>query len=253
MAFLLLHGLGGDRDQPLSLVGPCLPAGARVLAPDLRAHGQSPVVGAPRDFAFESVTGELLEQVKAEGFGDEPLTIIGISLGAALSLRLALTGALPVERLVLLRPAFTDQHTPDHLAVFPVIGELLHRHPADLAEKLFRTTGAYRNIRQESELGAAGMIEQFRKPDAGARAIRLVEFPRNRAFEPDDRTLVAAPTTIIAAPRDPVHPLSVAELWSRKLPGSQLIRLPARDDGLKQYVAATRAAARAALRQPPRH
>jgi len=247
MAFLLLHGLGGDRDQPLSLVGPCLPAGARVLAPDLRAHGESPLIGGARDFALEAVTKELVGEVQAQGFDDEPLTIIGISLGAALTLRLAFSGALPIERLVLLRPAFTDQPTPANLTVFPVIGELLHRHPPRLAEKLFRSTRAYRSIREQSELGAAGMIEQFRKPDAAARAIRLVEFPRNRAFEPDDRPL-AVPAAIIAAPRDPVHPLTVAELWNQKLPGSTLTRLPARDDGLKPYVAATRAAVRAALR-----
>jgi pimeloyl-ACP methyl ester carboxylesterase len=247
MAFLLLHGLGGDRDQPLSLVGPCLPQDARVLAPDLRAHGASPLVGGPSDFAFDSVTAELVDEVRKRGFDDEPLTVIGISLGAALTLRLFYSAALPIERLVLLRPAFTDQPTPSNLTVFPVIGELLHRHPAERAEKLFRGTGAYRSIREESELGAAGMIEQFRKPDAAARAIRLVEFPRNRAFGPSDPLPPAVPTVIIAAPRDPVHPLSVAELWNRKLPGSTLARLPARDDGLKPYVAATRAAVRAAL------
>src|SRR5690606_21862805 len=129
MAFLLLHGLGGDRDQALSLVGPCLPEGARVLAPDLRAHGSSPLIGNPGDFAFDAVTAELLGEAKAQHFDHEPLTIIGISLGAALTLRLALSGALPIDRLVLLRPAFTDQPTPANLTVFPVIGDLLHRHP----------------------------------------------------------------------------------------------------------------------------
>ncbi len=252
MPYLLLHGLGGDREQPLSLVGPCLPEGAKVLAPDLRAHGGSTLIGSPADFAFDRITTELAETVRAEGLGDEPLTVIGISLGAALALRLHLAAALPVERLVLLRPAFTDQAVPPNLAVFPVIGELLHRHSAERAEKLFRLSGVYRRIREESALGAAGMIEQFRKPDAAARAIRLVELPRNRAFEPGDRP-GSVPTTIIAAPRDPVHPLSVAELWKQKLPGSSLVTVPARDDGMKPYVAATRAAVRAALRQPRPH
>jgi pimeloyl-ACP methyl ester carboxylesterase len=84
MAYLLLHGLGSDRDQPLSLVGPCLPEGARVLAPDLRAHGESALLGGPRDFAFDAITAELVDTVTAQGFDDEPLTVIGISLGAAM-------------------------------------------------------------------------------------------------------------------------------------------------------------------------
>src|SRR5690606_20658362 len=137
----------------------------------------------------------------------------------ALTLRLAQSGLLPIERLVLLRPAFTDEPLPPNLAVFPVIGELLHRHGAEHAERLFRGTGLYRSIRDASPLGAAGMIEQFRAPDAAARAVRLTELPRNRAFHRDDQEL-GLPTTIIAAPRDPVHPLAVASLWTRRLPSS---------------------------------
>ena len=169
MAFLLLHGLGGDSSQPLSLVGPALPADARVLAPNIRAHGDSPLIGGPADYSFAAITRELLATVRETGFDDEPLTIIGISLGAALSLRLACSSVLAIERLVLLRPAFTDQPIPPNLAVFPVIAELLHRHPPDRAEAAFRRTGLYRSLREESRLGAAGVIEQFHTPDA-ARA-----------------------------------------------------------------------------------
>jgi len=250
MAFLLLHGLGGDSAQPLSLVGPALPAGSRVFAPNIRAHGDSPTIGEPADFSFEAITSELLHEVRAAGFDDEPLTIIGISLGAALSLRLAQSGTVPIERLVLLRPAFTDQPLPPNLAVFPVIAELLHRHGPDSAEAFFRRTGLYRSLRTASRLGAAGVIEQFRKPDAAARAIRLMELPRNRAFEPAEQP-PSVPTAIIAAPRDPLHPFAVAKLWHRKLTGSTLTELPARDDGMPPYLAATRAAVGSALRSPP--
>lgn len=250
MAFLLLHGLGGDSGQPLSLVGPVLPADARVLAPNLRAHGDSPLIGGPADFSFATITRELLATVRENGFDDEPLTVIGISLGAALSLRLAHSGGLTIERLVLLRPAFTDQPIPPNLAVFPVIAELLHRHPPDRAEATFRRSGLYRSLRTASRLGAAGVIEQFRKPDAAARAVRLMELPRNRAFEPGDPPL-QIPAAIIAAPRDPLHPLAVAARWHHDLPGSTLTEVPARDDGMAPYLAATRAAVSAALRSPP--
>jgi pimeloyl-ACP methyl ester carboxylesterase len=250
MAFLLLHGLGGDSRQPLSLVGPALPPGANVIAPDLRAHGDSPLIGQPSDFAFPAIIGELVDLVRRSGLSDEPLTVIGISLGAALGLRLARTGLLSIDRLVLLRPAFTDQPIPPNLAVFPVIGELLHRYPAHRAEALFRSSSRYRGLRDASPLGASGVIEQFRKPEASARAVRLVELPRNRAFEPEDPPMPPAPAAIIAAPRDPLHPLEVAQQWHRMLPGSTLTQLPARDDGMAAYVAATRAAVTEAL-QPP--
>lgn len=249
MALLLLHGLGGDRDQPLSLVGPCLPAGARVLAPDLRAHGGSALIGGPADFSFPALTAELVDTVRESGFDQEPLTVIGTSLGAALAVRLVASGLLAIERLVLLRPAFTDQPIPPNLALFPVLGELLYRHPAERAEASFRRTGLYRNLRTTSRLGASGVIEQFRKPDASARAVRLVELPRNRAFESGDPE-IDLPTTIIAAPRDPLHPLAVASEWHRRLPSSTLVEVPARDDGMAPYLAAIRAAVRSALQAP---
>jgi pimeloyl-ACP methyl ester carboxylesterase len=249
MAVLLLHGLGGDSRQTLSLIEPSLPTGSRVIAPDLRAHGDSPLIGEPHDFSFEAITAELLDTARSAGLDDEPLTVIGVSLGAALSLRLVQTGLLPVERLVLLRPAFTDEPLPPNLTAFPVIGELLHQHPVDHAEQLFRGTGIYRSIREASPLGASGVMEQFRSPDARARAVRLVELPRNRAFRPDDQP-VAIPTTIIAAPRDPLHPLSVASLWHQRLPTSTLTEVPARDDGMRPYLAGIRAAVQSAWQSP---
>ena len=176
MAYLLLHGLGGDSRQPLGLVGPTLPEGSRVFAPDLRAQ-------------------------------------------------------------------------PGHV---PVIGELLHRYPATRAEAIFRSTGLYRSLRAASRLGAAGVVDQFRKPDASARAIRLAQLPRNRAFESGEPPPSGVATTIIAAPRDPLHPLAVASLWNRILPGSTLVEVPPRDDGVDAYLVAMRAAVASAWRSSPR-
>lgn len=251
MSFLLVHGLGGDRQQPLELVGPALPEHATVFAPDLRAHGQSPLLGGPGDFSLDAVAAEVAESIRSAELADEPITVIGISLGSAIALQLARAGSLPIDRLVLLRPAFTDLSLPAHLGVFPVIGELLHRHGAERGEELFRSSGVYRSILRHSRLGAAGVIEQFRKPDAQQRAIRLVEFPRNRSFAPGER-LDTPPATIIAAPRDPVHPQAVAELWHYSLPGSTLVTVPARDDGIAAYVDATRRAVREAVQASPR-
>ena len=241
MGILLLHGLGGDRTQVLQQLGPALPDHETVLAPDVRAHGASPLIGQPHDFSLDALAAEIENEAAAARLG--PLTIVGVSMGAAIGLRIALRGRLQVERLVFVRPAFTNQPLPPNLAAFPVMGELLHRHPAEKAETLFKGTGAYRRLHLESRLGAAGALEQFRAPLAAERAIRLVEIPRNRVFDtPADLSELRMPSTVVAAPRDPVHPLSVAELWHAALPASTLTVLPARDDGVPPYLAAMRAA-----------
>ena len=246
MTFVLLHGLGGSRAQPLSLLSPALPAGAAVHAPDVRAHGASTKIGT--DFSLDTLAAELVP-----GLPEGPLTIMGISMGAALALRLALRPDIEIERLVLIRPAFTYDPLPANLSAFPVMGELLRsqksrpwvtaEHRAELA---FVRTPHFQQLSELSPLGAAAALEQFRQKDAAARAIRLIEIPRNRGFAPGELTTIHVPTTVIAAPEDPVHPVYIAEQWAGLL-AAPLELLPARDDSLELHVAATREAVARAI------
>jgi len=242
---LLLHGLGGDPSQVLSVVRPLLSRTETVLAPDLRAHGASTEIGGPADFTFAALCADLVARMPSI---ELPLTVIGISTGAAIGLRLALDGLLPIERLVFLRPAFDDVSLPQNLEAFPVIGELLSRFPAAEARRRFEASVPFRRALAESPMGVAGLLDQFDKPLAAERAIRLVEIPRNRAFS-DDAELsgLSVPAAVIGAPRDPVHPLAMAERWAAALPHSTLAVVPARDDDLRGYLLQTRAAVSRAL------
>jgi pimeloyl-ACP methyl ester carboxylesterase len=259
VSFVLLHGLGADRSQPLGLFGPMLEelgatataATASVAAPDVRGHGASTVVGEPADFALDRLAHEVAKAadgVLGGGSGDaatsaRPVTLIGISMGAALALRICLLGLLPVQRAVFVRPAFGDRSLPVNLRPFPVIGELLRElGPVDAAER-FRHTGPYLRVAHESPAGGRGLLTQFTAPDAARRAIRLVEIPRNRAFGQDAELGALASrgirSLVVGAPRDPVHPFALAERWAGAL-GAPLERVPARDDGQAAQTAAMR-------------
>lgn len=249
MTTLLLHGLGADRRQPLALFGPVLERDQTVIAPDVRGHGASVATGDPADFDLDRLTddvvGEVLSHANWAGDG-HPFTIVGISMGAAIALRILLRDLLPVEHAVFVRPAFTDQSLPQNLSAFPVIGQLLTDLGAVTGEDEFRRTTIYERTRADSRLGAAGLLSQFRSTDAAARAIRLVEIPRNRAFASDAELSAAAGTLsartmVVAAPRDPVHPEAVAERWADGL-GADLLRVPARDDGAPAHTTAMREA-----------
>ena len=246
MTTLVLHGLGADRRQPLELFNPVVNAVAgsdeRVIAPDVRAHGGFLTVGRPADFAIDRLAAEVADATEAAvqaatGHGidpGDPLTVLGISMGAALALRLALDGLLPISRVVFVRPSFDDTPLPENLSPFPVIGQLLaDAGPAGVGE--FRERAIYQRIAAESPAGARGLLAQFAAPDAARRAMRLVEIPRNRAFASDDELAALGRrgirSLVVGAPRDPVHPLALAERWAGGL-GAPLEVLPARDDGL---------------------
>ncbi|MDO9397037.1 MAG: alpha/beta fold hydrolase [Herbiconiux sp.] len=245
MTVLLLHGLGGSRANSLAMFSPILPPGERVIALDVRAHGDDPRLGEPADLTLPALAADVTAQVRAafsrDAALDEPLTVIGISMGAAIALRLALDDSLPLARVVFVRPAFTDVPLPDNLAGFPVIGELLADHGAVEGEREFLRTDLYGAVRAESPRAAEGLLEQFRAPSAAERSRRLIEIPRSPAFtDAESPASIRVPTAIVWAPRDPVHPVSVAELWMDELDGAASIPLPARDDDYAAYVAATR-------------
>ena len=210
---VLLHGLGGDRSQPLGLLAEGLD-GYAVLAPDARAHGATDLLGNPDDFRFPALAGDLLALLRRLGQHRKPTVLAGISMGCAIALRVLLTGTLDVRGVVLVRPAFTDQPSPTNLAALPVI--------ADLLDSLGPEGGA--------PAGAASQLGQFSSRLAQQRSRRLREIASDRAYDGDELANVRVPTLVIGAPQDPEHPMAIAERWGVSIPGAHLLTVPSRDD-----------------------
>ncbi|QWL29608.1 alpha/beta fold hydrolase [Rathayibacter toxicus] len=233
MTILLLHGLGADRSQPLELLHPALPAGSEIIAPDLRAHGASKLLGSATDFSLDALTDEVMEAVVRAGAAHKPLTVLGISLGAAIALHLTLRKVLPIDHAVFIRPAFTAEPLPDNLAAFPLIAQLLYDRGPKRGERMFRASWAFARAAQVSPASAETLAQQFHAPLAQERTVRLAEIPRNTAYrDPSELGGVIARTLVVAAERDPVHPVAVAEAWAQALPHADLVQVPSRDAGL---------------------
>ncbi|MCR8670587.1 alpha/beta fold hydrolase [Agrococcus sp. HG114] len=225
---LAIHGLGSESGALRDYLEGAVPRGVRVLAPDLRAHGANPLLGEPDDFALEALAAEVADELARVGDGT-PVTIVGVSLGAALAALIARSGRFPLDRVALVRPAFTAEPLPPNLAIFPVIGRLLEAHRPQRALAELHRSGAWRGIAHESLAHAHGLEAQLTQPRAAERRIRLLEIPRNAAYRPGELR-IPAPSVVLASPRDPVHPLHVAEAWRDEL-GCRMLVSPARDDG----------------------
>jgi pimeloyl-ACP methyl ester carboxylesterase len=231
---LAIHGLGSDSNAMRDYLGGAVPAGVQVLAADLRAHGASPLIGEPADFALEAMAAEVADELVRVGDGS-PVSIVGVSLGAAIAALIARSGRFPLDRVALVRPAFTTEPLPPNLAVFPVLGRLLdQRRPQRVLDQL-RASGAWRAIAHESLAHARSIEAQVTQPRAAERRIRLLEIPRNAAYRPGELR-IAAPSVVLASPRDPLHPLHVAEAWRDEL-GARMLVSPARDDGEQAMMA----------------
>lgn len=247
---VLLHGLGGDRNQALGLIRGAAMNDIAVLAPDARAHGATNLVGEPSDFTFPAMVGDLLALIRATGQAGKPTYIAGISMGAALALHTVYTHALDLHGVGYIRPAFNHVPFPENLKVMTVIAEILDQYGQEEGLRRFTETVEYQAVEAISASGAASLRDQFTKPGVLERSIRLAEIPRNTAFDSkqtqDGRVL---PALIVGAPGDPVHPLSLAGNWATQLPNARFVQVPSRDKDPLGYEKGIRTAVLSHLKQ----
>ena len=234
---VLLHGLGGDRYQPLGLARDRLAGtGVSVLAPDARGHGETELLGTAAEFTTASLAQDVLALVDDLGLGRRLIIPIGVSMGAAVGLHLALHHRERVAGAVLIRPSLGPRPWPEHLRIFRDIAALLRSSGADGVTE-FLQSPQYRRVRQVSVSAATSLAEQFTKPLAAERVVRLETVPGNVAVNWDGAMDPGRPITIVGAHGDPGHPLDVARLWHDRLVGSTLVQIPSRDEQPEAYAA----------------
>lgn len=229
---LMLHGLGGTCDQ-LSRYSTNVVVGS-LLAPDLRAHGETELIGGPAAFHFNGLTDDLVALLDRLEY---PRTaVVGVSMGAGVAANLALRYPERVSALLLIRPAWTDEPNPAHLSPLSYAGDLLQRMGSVVGARVFAGSPDYKHVLQGSAAAAASLLAQFRDPNASQRAVRLVQMPLSNPFKRlADLGALDVPATVVAAPADPLHPLEIAEAWAAHIPGVKWRETTSRDGDLAGY------------------
>jgi pimeloyl-ACP methyl ester carboxylesterase len=229
---LLLHGLGGTCDQ-LARYSTNLAVGS-LLAPDLRAHGETTLVGGPDTFHFNGLADDVVALLDRLRY---PRTaVIGVSMGAGVAVNLALRYPERVNALLLIRPAWTDEPSPLHLSALSYIGDLLQRMGSVAGARVFADSPDYKRVLGASAAAADSLLEQFRDPLAAQRAVRLVQMPLSNPFKRlADLGALDVPATVVPAPADPLHPVEIAEAWAACIPGSGWSQTASRDSDPGAY------------------
>jgi pimeloyl-ACP methyl ester carboxylesterase len=205
---LLLHGLGANRTQPLTLLGDALGERGQILAPDLRGHGRCRLdESAP--MLHHAQLAEDVEQVLTSVWQDGPVLLAGISMGAAVVAELMARQRIHIAGAVLIRPAWRWQPSPPNLAGFPVIAALLRACSPEDGKRRLAGTPEYRAIADVSGAAAAALLAQFDDVGAAHRADRLIAIPASAPQRPHINA-GDFPLLVLGADLDPVHPLSLA-------------------------------------------
>lgn len=120
LPLVFLHGLGGSVNQIKSLYD-AIP-GIKLIVPNQQGHGRS--VPEWEHFGFDSLADDVIALLDCLGI--KRAVIAGISMGAAVSLNLAVRYADYVQKLILIRNAWSwEAMSTDRRKAFDDLGKCL--------------------------------------------------------------------------------------------------------------------------------
>jgi pimeloyl-ACP methyl ester carboxylesterase len=247
MAVLFQHGLGGSEAQVVENF-PDAP-GVRRLTLECRAHGRS-APGTERPFSIRMFADDILAACDVRGA--RTFVAGGISMGAAIALRLATTHPGRVRALILARPAWLFGTAPDNLRPYAEVADALSAAPAAEAKAAFAAGETAQMLAREAPDNLASLLGFFDRPDPAITADLLGQIARDGPGV--SREAVASlrlPTLVLGNGEDYAHPLACARNFAATIEGAQFVELPPKGSRKAEHVAAFRASVASFLRDLP--
>ena len=210
---LFQHGLGGDAAQAAEV----FPAGRRRITIECRGQGGSEF-GPESGLSIASFADDLEALAAQLGLG--AVAVGGISMGAALALRLAVHRPNRVSALVLARPAWVAAAAPENLRPYAEAGRLIASLPPEEARRRFDAGDTAARLACAAPDNLASLRGFFGRPAAFGRLLEAIagDGPGVSAAEIGR---IAVPTLVIGHAQDLAHPLAHAEALAGLIPRAQ--------------------------------
>jgi pimeloyl-ACP methyl ester carboxylesterase len=234
-ALVFQHGLCGDARQVGEAMAGLAPQ--RWTCVECPGHGASDMEPAPSIAGFADHVAALAET------NGGPVVLGGISMGAAIATRLAVTRPDLVRALVLVRPAWVTEHAPANMAPNAEVGALLARLPADQAQAAFADSATATRMMTEAPDNLASLKGFFtRAPqDTTARLLTAISAD-GPGITTADLAALALPTLVCATSEDAIHPAAHATALAGMIPRARLVHLPPKGRDKPAHLAALAAA-----------
>lgn len=232
------HGLGADRNQPAE-VFPTI-EGVRRITLECRGHGESELGNVDalsiKQFAEDAL--KLLDHLDIRR-----AVVGGISLGAAIALRLAALHPERVSALILARAAWVDEEGPEHLRIYRDVASLLQQFGAEEGKRRLEEAGRLREVEAVSTDNAASMRWFFNRENPVSTIALLSRIPAQGPGIPRaEIRRLALPTLVIGNGEDYVHTLDTARTVAELIPQSRLQVITSKTISRERYVSEFRRA-----------
>jgi pimeloyl-ACP methyl ester carboxylesterase len=222
LAVVFQHGLGGSEAQ----VAQAFPtaAGLRRLTLECRGHGASEL-GGRRPFSLSMFADDVL--AAADQADLDRFIAGGISMGAAIALRLACRHPERVAGLLLVRPAWTFGSAPANMRPNAEVAGLILDHGPDIARTIFAQSRTAARLKRDAPDNLASLLGFFDRPNSASFAQILTDISADgpEVSESDVATL-GMPTLVVGNAMDAVHPLSGAHKLAATIPGATFAEIP---------------------------
>lgn len=236
--FVFQHGLCGDARQPADVMPDGI--GFACVTLECRGHGESEA-GPLEALSIAIFADDVASAIECLDVG--PVVLGGISMGAALVLRLAVTRPDLVRGLMLARPAWVTEPAPLNMRPNALAGELLATLPTALARAHFEASDEAMALAVSAADNLASIRGFFsRAPrDVTAALLTRISADGPGVSEADVATL-AVPTLVIGHGRDAVHPIAHARRLNEVIRSARLVEITPKADDPQHYRSDFRAA-----------
>jgi pimeloyl-ACP methyl ester carboxylesterase len=241
-ALIFQHGLCGDARQVAEAMAGLAPQ--RWACVECPGHGASDMDPEPSLASFADHVAAL-----AETF-DGPVVLGGISMGAAIATRLAVTRPDLVRALMLVRPAWVTEAAPKNMAPNAEVGALLAHLPADQAQAIFTDSVTARHLAAAAPDNLASLKGFFTRAPLQhtARLVTAISAD-GPGITSADLAALNLPVLVCSTTEDAIHPAAHAAALATMIPQAELVRLPPKGRDKTAHLAALNAAMRQFLKE----
>jgi pimeloyl-ACP methyl ester carboxylesterase len=229
MPFVFQHGLCGDADQLIQV----FPEGTgyRCLTIECRGHGQSEA-GPLEHLSIPTFADDVARYIQHL----DPPVVGGISMGAAISLRIAVRWPHMIRALILARPARVTDDASN--SAYPILfaGQLLSQYDPREALCRFDASEVAKDLAVRSPDNLSSIRGFFTRQSITVTSALLTSIPLGGpGVTEDEIKKISVPTLVIGNSRDPVHPISYAQTLAEWIPNASFVEITSKSDSVETY------------------